>query len=134
MPPEFAGTQFFGMTGHQHQWGTDVFVAVAESEQGPDTPVYDLPDFNWDEPETVYYDPAFELPAGGGFRFTCEWNNMSARTVGFGENVDDEMCFFWAYYYPSRGAKVCFHTDQTGSPINICCPDHPLCAIVGDFI
>ena len=22
-------------------------------------------------------------------------------------SVDDEMCFFWAYYFPSRGPLVC---------------------------
>ncbi len=32
------------------------------------------------------------------------------------------MCFFWAYYYPSRGAKVCFRTTQFGG-LNLCCPD-----------
>ena len=39
------------------------------------------------------------IPDGGGFRFTCSWNNTSDTTVRFGESAEDEMCFFWAYYY-----------------------------------
>ena len=66
------------------------------------------------------------LWAPGGFRFTCEWNNQSGGTVSFGESATDEMCFFWAYYYPSKGSKVCIHTEQAGS-INVCCPGNALC-------
>ena len=35
-----------------------------------------------------------------------------------------EMCFFWLYYYPSQGAKVCAHSDQFNQPtgIDVCCP------------
>jgi len=32
------------------------------------------------------------------------------------------MCFFWAYYYPSQGSHVCFHTNQFGN-VDVCCPD-----------
>ena len=131
---EFTGKKFFGFTGHQHQWGTNVQVAIADSESGPDRMVYDLPNFDWDEPETVYYDPPLEFPAGGGFRFTCDWTNMSNRTVRFGENVDDEMCFFWAYYYPATGIKLCAHTDQTPAPLDVCCPGSPLCNLIDEYL
>jgi hypothetical protein len=45
------------------------------------------------------------------------------------------MCFFWAYYYPSRGAKVCVHTDQYGGQ-NLCCPDAgaQLCNIIAGML
>jgi hypothetical protein len=134
MYPDFTDAKFFGFTGHQHQWGTNVTVAMAEGELGPDNLVYDLPDFNWDEPETVYHDPPLSFPAGGGFRFTCDWTNQSNSTVGFGEGVNDEMCFFWAYYYPATGIKTCFHTDQTPSPIDVCCPGSPLCSLIDDYV
>ena len=52
------------------------------------------------------------------------WHAMDA--VGFGESANDEMCFFWAYYYPSVGPKVCAHTDQLGG-LNACCPGDALC-------
>jgi hypothetical protein len=108
VPSRFDGVSYFAITGHEHQWGTDVFVEVAASEGSPGTPVYDIPVFLWDEPETVSYnDNPFTVPDGGGFRITCDWNNRSDRPVGFGTGVEDEMCFFWAYYFPSRGALVC---------------------------
>jgi hypothetical protein len=122
LPSSLAGSKFFAITGHEHQWGTDVYVEVAPSEGGAGTAVYDLPSFNWDEPDTVFHDPPFEVPSGGGFRVTCDWYNGSASSVGFGEGADDEMCFFWAYYYPSQGARVCAQTDQFGGVAG-CCPD-----------
>ena len=71
-------------------------------------PVYDVANFQWDEPQTVTYNDApFTVPDGGGFKVTCDWNNRSNESVGFGTSVDDEMCFLWAYYFPSRGSLVC---------------------------
>jgi hypothetical protein len=130
VPAMFAGAKFFGITGHTHQWGTNVTVATSPSETGADTPVYDVQDWNWDEPATVYADPPFEIPSGGGFRFTCEWNNLSSQAVGFGESANDEMCFFWAYYYPSVGAYVCAHTDQVPGGYDLCCPGNPVCGML----
>ena len=108
VPTRFNGVNYFAITGHEHQWGTDVYVEVAQNQGAPGTPVYDVPNFQWDEPETVSYNDApFTVPDGGGFKLTCEWNNRSDSTVRFGTSVDDEMCFFWAYYFPSRGPLVC---------------------------
>jgi hypothetical protein len=128
LPQNLSGVSFFGITGHTHQWGTNVTVAAADGEDGPDTPVYDVPDWQWSEPATVIHDPPFQLPDGGGFRFTCEWTNMSAQSVGFGESANAEMCFFWAYYYPSEGAFVCAHTDQVPGGLDLCCPGSPFCS------
>lgn len=129
MPYELADSKIFGITGHEHQWGTNVIVELGASETGPFEMVYNLPNFVWSEPETVYFDEPLTLQQGGGFRFQCDWTNMSNRRVGFGEGVNDEMCFFWAYYYPSKGAKVCVHTDQAGGQ-DICCPGSPLCSFL----
>ena len=96
---------------------------MTDSKNGTDKPIYDVPDWSWSEPATVYQDPPFEVPSGGGFRFSCSWNNTSDKSVKFGESANDEMCFFWAYYYPSAGAKVCVHTDQVLGGLDICCPD-----------
>ena len=108
LPSRFDGVSYFAVTGHEHQWGTNVYVEVAESADAPGMPVYDIPTFLWNEPETVTYnDDPFTVPDGGGFRITCDWNNRSDSPVYFGTGVDDEMCFLWAYYFPSRGALVC---------------------------
>jgi hypothetical protein len=62
----------------------------------------------------------------------CAWHNTSGQRVRLGESADDEMCFFWAYYYPSQGSKLCIHTEQFGgvNGINVCCPGDNLCSYV----
>lgn len=133
LPPDLAGSKIFGITGHTHQYGTDVQVEIGP-EASP-VMIYDVPNFNWDEPDTVRLDPAVEIPADAGFRFSCDFNNTSGGSVGFGEGVDDEMCFFWAYYYPSKGARVCIHTDQAQGGLDLCCPsDNQLCAFLDTYL
>ena len=127
-PSTLAGSKYFAITGHTHQYGTNVTVATSDSPGGSDTMVYDVEDWMWDEPETVTHDPPFEVPDGGGFRFTCEWNNTSTQTIGFGESANQEMCFFWAYYFPNQGSLACAHTDQVPGGLDICCPGNPLCS------
>jgi hypothetical protein len=127
-PADYADSKFFAITGHEHAYGTNVKVAVTSSAADPGKPVYDIPDFKWDEPRTVQQDPPFTIPAGGGFTFSCSYNNTSSSTVTFGESATKEMCFFWAYYYPSKGARVCFHTKRLGgTPVDTCCPGGSLC-------
>lgn len=128
LPEVYADAKFFAITGHEHQFGTNVKVSTSAAPLGPATSVYDVPGWQWNEPATVFQDPPFTVPAGGGFNFTCEYNNTSDSEVGFGESANQEMCFFWAYYYPSHGAKVCLHTERTGSPIDFCCPGSPFCS------
>jgi len=132
LPAEFAEAQFFALTGHTHRFGTNVTVATAPSQSGADTLVYDVANWSWSEPETVRHDPAFQVPSGGGFRFTCEWNNTTSSTIPFGESAMREMCFFWAYYYPSKGAKVCVHSDNYG--LDACCPGSSLCDLIRSYL
>jgi hypothetical protein len=128
LPDVYSDAKFFAITGHEHHFGTNVTVSTAASQTAVATPVYDVPDWQWDEPKTVFQDPPFTVPAGGGFKFSCEYNNTSPDTVTFGESANAEMCFFWAYYYPSHGAKVCLHTARGGSPVDFCCPGSTLCS------
>ena len=88
--------------------------------------VYDVPGWLWSEPATVDHAPPFKLPANGGFTFTCNWDNTTTDTVKFGESANDEMCFFWAYYYPSQGDEVCFHTDRGARRRRPLLPRQPL--------
>lgn len=128
--PEIVGEpKFFAITGHEHQFGTNVKVSLAKDKSDPGTSLYDVPDWTWSEPETVTLAPEVSIPAGGGFKFSCDWDNTSDQQVKFGESANDEMCFFWAYYYPSKGAFVCAHTDQFGG-YDLCCPGNPVCSQV----
>jgi hypothetical protein len=130
IPAELQGASVFALTGHTHELGTSVTVATARDRNDPGTSVYAPTPFSWSEPETIYHRPPFQMPEG--FRLTCKYRNGTGRTVGFGESTGDEMCFFWAYYFPSQGARVCFHTNQVSPPngIDLCCPGSPLCALL----
>ena len=52
---------------------------TGKDDQGQ--PIYDVPNWSWSEPATVFQDPPFHIPDGGGFKFTCTWNNTSDQTV-----------------------------------------------------
>lgn len=134
VPSSLDGVNVFALTGHTHKRGTDMDVSTAPSEAGSRTEVYNPTPFSWSEPETRRHDPPFTIPSGGGFDFQCTWTNNEAtsQSFGFGESANDEMCFFWAYYYPSKGAKVCVHTDQIPGGFDGCCPDNTaICNALG---
>jgi hypothetical protein len=135
IPSELSGVKFFAMTGHEHQFGTNVQVAMSTSSTDPGKMVYDVPNWTWSEPKTEVFATPFTVPDSGGFTFTCSWNNTSDTQVKFGESANDEMCFFWAYYYPSQGARVCFHTSRIGGAAgrDLCCPGDALCAFASNI-
>jgi hypothetical protein len=132
IPQGLSGVKYFAMTGHEHQFGTNVQVSMSTSDTDPGKPIYDVPGWLWSEPKTQVFDTPFTVPDDGGFTFTCSWNNTSDQMVRFGESANDEMCFFWAYYYPSQGARVCFHTSHLGGVggYDLCCPSDPLCNLI----
>jgi hypothetical protein len=132
MPTDLENPNFFAITGHTHSMGTNVTVESVADAADTGAAVYDVPEWLWSEPETVMHDPVFNVPTNGGFRFQCDYNNTSSNTITFGESATKEMCFFWAYYYPSKGAKVCFHTKKLGADMNVCCPgSSTLCSLLG---
>jgi hypothetical protein len=127
-----SASNIFAITGHTHHYGTDMQVRVAPSKTGPMTSVYKPTPFAWSEPETTVHNPPFSIPVGGGLDFECKYTNTGTTAAQFGESANDEMCFFWAYYYPSQGSKVCIHTQQAGGAngVNVCCPGDSLCSLV----
>jgi hypothetical protein len=130
---DLSQSHIFAITGHEHHYGTGVQLQVAPSPTGPMTEVYNPMPFQWAEPATATFATPFSIPQGGGLDITCSWTNTSTSTVKFGESANDEMCFVWAYYYPSQGSKVCIHTEQYGgaSGLNVCCPStDSLCSLI----
>ena len=120
---DLSTAKFFAITGHTHKLGLSVEVGIAEQPTSPPTPVYAPDNFLWSEPETTTHKPEFMVDPAGGFDFTCRYFNNTASPVTFGESANDEMCFFWAYYYPSNGAHVCAHATYKGFGVDLCCPD-----------
>jgi hypothetical protein len=122
---DLTGAKFFAITGHTHKHGKSVTVSTATTSAGARTSVYAPGAFDWSEPETTVHRPEFTMPTGlqAGFDIKCSYHNTSGQTVGFGESANDEMCFFWAYYYPSKGSHVCVHTNMQGLNLDVCCPE-----------
>ena len=102
-----AGTKIFGMTAHQHQYGTLATVIQGTSQQDPGKEIYRST--VWDEPPLTQFAPPLAFDGSSGLRLHCEYNNTSSKPLTFGESAaTNEMCFFWAYYYPSHGFDVGF--------------------------
>ena len=99
-----AAPKIFGLTGHQHQRGTSISIELATAATGAGTHVYTNTD--WAEPPLTIFDPPLVPTAGQGFRYTCNYNNPTNSTITFGEGVNQEMCFLWAYYYPDMGFDI----------------------------
>lgn len=125
---DLSQSKFFAITGHTHKMGTQVTVKAGE-KGGVQKEVYAPMPFEYDEPATTTHQPEFSIPNGQGFDFECKYQNTSSQRLGFGESANDEMCFFWAYYYPSKGAFVCVHSDDNGG-VDICCPGNQLCGLL----
>jgi hypothetical protein len=100
-----AGTKIFAITTHTHRLGTDANVDLATSATAPIRQLYD--NTAWDNPPLKLMDPPLALGTGEGFRYQCTYHNTTAATVAFGESALQEMCFMWAYYYPTYGFDFC---------------------------
>lgn len=137
------GTKVFALTGHTHALGTNVEIALAEGAVKADSALIypkDVP-YLWSEPPIVKYDPPLNLDDTHGVQYRCTWNNTTQKNVGFGESANSEMCFFWAYYYPSQGYRMCINPgkwkDQIPAPFQadmLCCPDSPLCDFIKAYL
>ncbi len=110
LPPGFykppAGVKVFALTTHQHKRGALMTLDKSTSST-PGTNLtmgqpYDNPPFvTYDDDHLVTFKP------NEGFRWQCQYHNPNNKTYYFGQSAEDnEMCFFWAYYYPSVGKFI----------------------------
>jgi hypothetical protein len=94
------GTHVFALTTHQHHLGTEMKVWFAN---GPnDTSKLVADSLSWSDPPLVLFTPTLDFPLGTtqGFTYDCHWKNPTPSPVQGGLGANDEMCFFWHYYYP----------------------------------
>jgi hypothetical protein len=94
------GTHVFALTTHQHHLGTEMKVWFADDVSDTSKLVADS--LSWSDPPLVLFTPPLDFPLGGtkGFAYDCHWKNPTATPVHGGLGANDEMCFFWHYYYP----------------------------------
>lgn len=132
--PVAEGVEIFAVTGHTHQRGTNVEIYHADNAEDDSTPIYPLENpFVWDEAPVTQFDPPLAFDGDNGLRFRCSWDNPTDQTLEFGESADKEMCFLWAYYYPSSGYQVCVDLGEFGTPFgleHICCPGSFVCNLI----
>ncbi|GAC1569932.1 MAG: hypothetical protein NVS3B20_01220 [Polyangiales bacterium] len=105
-----AGTKVFAVGTHQHRYGTRFRVwtspSANDSDLAPSTaPVVD--ETNWAEPRLMPVDPPYAFDGSNGLAYDCEWKNTGSEPAFFGESALNEMCFVFAYYYPSQGFDLC---------------------------
>lgn len=131
-------THLFAITGHTHAFGTNVEIATSSGVDDPGTSIYpgDVP-FTWSEPPVEQFDPAMVFDGSQGFRYRCSWDNTSGGELDFGESATKEMCFLWAYYYPSQGYRLCVSPGSIGNGVagdEVCCPGHWVCDYIQQFL
>ena len=133
-------TKVFAVTGHTHQHGTNVEISKSTSADDEGDFIYpqDTP-FTWNESPIEQYSPALHFSAGEGFRYRCTWKNTSNKSLSFGESANQEMCFLWAYYYPSKGYRMCVNPGGIAGGFDVgeqvCCPDDAfLCDLIKGFL
>ena len=132
------GSHVFAITGHTHQYGTRVEINTSTGRDDPGAEIYPgEQDYLWDEPPVTYFEPALSFQNNSGFQYRCSYNNTSGGQVGFGESANQEMCFLWAYYYPSQGYRLCVNPGDIGGGAggySICCPGHFICSLLTNFL
>jgi hypothetical protein len=94
------GTTILSLTAHTHKHGVGFTVERAEKDM-PGTMIYQTN--QWDNAPYLQFDPPLALGPTEGLRWTCQYQNDTSLPIRFGESANDEMCFVWGYYYPSRG-------------------------------
>jgi len=148
--PIWEGSKVFAATGHTHRFGTNVELRKASAPEPTglgDEPVtseediYPLDEaYEWDEAPVIEYDPPLAFGADEGIRYRCSWHNTSSQTVSFGESANQEMCFFWLYYYPTNGYRLCINmggwydwADGLVQRVE-CCPESSVCGLVTAYL
>lgn len=105
-----AGSRVFGLTSHTHQLGVRSTIDLVDRVDAPPGEELHRSD-HWEEPPLTRFDPPIDFDGAQGLRLVCNYNNVTSSAVRFGENFNNEMCFLWAYYYPSHGFDICFDSS-----------------------
>ncbi len=97
-------TRIIASWPHMHELGY-AFETWVEHPDGSTTPLMTLR--GWDFHSQFLYDTPLDLRPGDRVHTRCTWRNMSDRTVRFGEDTGDEMCFNFLYHSPPMASSYC---------------------------
>jgi hypothetical protein len=93
----------FALFPHMHQLGVHLKTTVMSA--GQPRVIHD-DEYTFEEQYQIALDP-FPLAVGDRIVTECTYENMTGRTVGFGESSDTEMCFSILFRYPATGNSFC---------------------------
>jgi hypothetical protein len=108
----------FAFTSHEHRLGSEVTISKSTNKNDPGTMLYD--NTSWDNPPLMVFDDQHLLSFGNneGLRWQCSYDSLDAvpaptGNTCFGESAaTNEMCFIWAYYFPSVGHFISVECAQ----------------------
>ncbi|HEX6243164.1 MAG TPA: hypothetical protein VFZ61_19760 [Polyangiales bacterium] len=89
---------------HSHTYAVGHRFSVKKAS-GEEIVLLDRP-FTFGEQKSYGLSPEVIVQEGDTITTTCVYSNPTNRSINFGENTDDEMCFNFATYWP-KGALVC---------------------------
>jgi hypothetical protein len=100
--------KIFAFTSHEHHRGTGVKIWRSQSSDVSNSELL-YENTSWSNPplEVLPDDKLLQFGANEGFAWQCSYDTSAdTQNVCFGESANDEMCFIWAYYYPSVGRFI----------------------------
>ena len=96
---------FLYILGHLHEWGTSFSIDYNKND-GSTERIYSIEEWDVlyrDLPPITSFENGLSVKAGESFTTTCEWNNTTAETLSFPE----EMCVTTGMIYPSTITMIC---------------------------
>ncbi|MET0387155.1 MAG: hypothetical protein ABW321_14400, partial [Polyangiales bacterium] len=96
--------RLLSVSPHAHKAAKHMKFTV-EKASGETIVMHDAP-FNFEEQTTYALNPPIVIESGDRIITTCTFTNDTSRTITFGENTGNEMCFNFALYEP-MGALNC---------------------------
>jgi hypothetical protein len=96
-----APVRLLSVSPHAHRTAHHMKFTV-EKSNGMSVVMHD-DDFNFEEQTTYPMKPPVVVEAGDRIVTTCTFTNDTDRTITFGENTGNEMCFNFALYEPMGG-------------------------------
>lgn len=93
---------------HAHTLAVRMLFTV-KKKNGQTITLHDMP-FMFGEQKSYPLDPPVVVEAGDVINTSCFFTNKTGKTVTFGEDTGNEMCFNFASYYP-MGALSCSVND-----------------------